>query len=329
MGVIEAGRGVDERLEQAYRKGYSVPSQLREEIKYAHQTLLAVTVICAVVDVITVVGVALAAGIAVASLPWWAGGFAVLAGAVLVGRQLRGLENLVHEGSHYNWSRHHRRLNDALTVVLAAAPVAAKIRDYRAGHLRHHGRFGTDHDPDLQRYRELDLEAMDRSNRGALALSVLRRFPGYQRGWLREIGADSLWSLVPFLWAGLVVVAPALALAGTSAAWGAGATWALGYLAALPLLRMIAEASEHVYTDSSTMFDATISNLGWVQRHMVHPHNDGYHTIHHMWPGIPHHHLAHVHRTLMLHDPDGYGARLRYRTTIRKHPVRSGQAVRR
>ncbi|MGH4020732.1 MAG: fatty acid desaturase family protein [Pseudonocardiaceae bacterium] len=327
MGVVASGEAVGERSEQTYKKGYSAPSQLRDNIKHAHQTRLAVTVTSAVVDIATVGGVGLVAGVAVTRLPWWAAGFVVLAGAMVIGRQLRGLENLVHEGSHYNWSRHHRRLNDALTVGLAAAPVGAKVQDYRAGHLRHHGRFGTDHDPDLQRYRELDLEAMDRNSRGTFTLSILRRFPSYQRGWLREVGADSLWSLVPFLWAGLIVVAPAIALAGTSAARGAGAAWVLGYLAALPLLRLVAEASEHVYTDSSTMFDATISNLGWVQRYILHPHNDGYHTIHHMWPGIPHHQLARVHRTLMLHDPDGYGARLRYRATIRQRPIRSGQAV--
>jgi fatty acid desaturase len=247
----------------------------------------------------------------------------MLVGALVIGRQLRGLENLVHEGAHYNWSRHNHRLNDALTVGLAAAPVGAKIADYRAGHMRHHGRFGTVHDPDLRRYRELDLEAMDRSSCGAFALSILRRFPSYQRGWLGEIGADSLWSLLPFVWATLFVVIPALALAGTSAAWGAGMTWALGYLALLPLLRLVAEASEHVYTNSSSVFDATLTNIGWVQRYLVHPHNDGYHTVHHMWPGIPHHQLARVHRTLMLHDPDGYGARLRYRTTIRQNGVYS------
>ncbi len=323
MGVVAAGRAVGERLEQTYKKGYSVPPQLRDYIKHAHRTRLAVTVTSAVVDIATVMGVGLMAGVAVAGLPWWGAGFVVLAGAVVIGRQLRGLENLVHEGSHYNWSRYRRRLNDALTVGLAAAPVGAKIQEYRAGHLSHHGRFGTDHDPDLQRYRQLDLEAMDRGSVGAFAVSILQRFPRYQRGWLREVGADSLWSLVPYLWAGLVVVAPPLVLAGTSAALGAGATWGLGYLAVLPMLRLVAEASEHVYTDSSTMFDATISNLGWVQRYIVHPHNDGYHTIHHMWPGIPHHRLAGVHRTLKVHDPEVYGARLRYRTTVRQHPIHS------
>lgn len=327
MGVVGASGAVEERSEKVYKKGYSVPSQLREEIRRAHQTRLAVTVTYAVVDVATIVGSTLAAGLAVASLTWWLAGVVVLVSAVVIGRQLRGLENLVHEGAHYNWSRRHRRLNDALTVGLAAAAVGAKIEDYRAGHLRHHGRFGTDHDPDLQRYRELDLEAMDRGSRGAFALSVLRRFPRYQRGWLHEIGADSLWLLVPFLWATLLVVTPALMFAGPSAALGAGATWTLGYLVALPLLRLTAEASEHIYTDSFTIFDATISNLGWFQRFVVHPHDDGYHTIHHMWPGIPHHQLVRVHRTLVLHDSDGYGSRVRYRTTVRQHPIRSAQAV--
>jgi len=43
--------------------------------------------------------------------------------AVLIARQLRGLENLVHEGAHWNWTR-RRLLNDVLVDLMAAFPVA-------------------------------------------------------------------------------------------------------------------------------------------------------------------------------------------------------------
>lgn len=117
---MSVGAGLDaanQQSKQAYKKGYSIPSQLREEIKKAHQTCLRLTVTVAVVDVVTVAGSAIVTGIAVARLPWWTAGLLALVGVVLIGRQLRGLENLVHEGSHFNWSRQHRRLNDALTRI--------------------------------------------------------------------------------------------------------------------------------------------------------------------------------------------------------------------
>jgi fatty acid desaturase len=60
------------------------------------------------------------------------------------------------------------------------------------------------------------------------------------------------------------------------------AEWLVAFPVALPLVRFVAESSEHVYEGTSTVFDATITNLGFLQRFMFHPHNDGYHTVHHL-----------------------------------------------
>jgi fatty acid desaturase len=306
-----------------FRRGYTTPARLREDIKAAHRTRPWRTVAAALTDQIVVIAACVIAGRLLIAEPLIGAPLALIA-AVLTGRHLRALENLVHEGSHFNWSRRHRALNDALAIALAAFPTGAQLSGYRESHLRHHGAFGTDEDPDLQRYRELGLEAIDRTRAAAFARELLKRLPAYQRTWWRDsVQASPAMTFLPAAWAAVFVLAPAWALAGAPAGLAAVAVWFIGFVAALPVLRFVAESSEHVYQGSDTVFDATISNLGIVQRALFHPHNDGYHTVHHMWPGVPHHRLAWLHRRLMQGDPE-YAARLRRRTGVLMAPVRGG-----
>ena len=50
--------------------------------------------------------------------------------------------------------------------------------------------------------------------------------------------------------------------------------WLLGYALVLPVIRMIGEAGEHRYLAGDTVFNATISNLGWAHKWIVHPHGE-------------------------------------------------------
>lgn len=305
-----------------FKRGYTTPAHLREDFKAAHRTSPWRTA-AALADQAVVIAACVAAGWLLIAQPLLGAPFAAIA-AIITGRQLHALENLVHEGSHFNWSRKHRALNDLLAVALAALPTGAQLAGYRESHLRHHGAFGTDEDPDRQRYRELDLETIDRTRAGVFARELLRRLPAYQRTWWRDsIQASPALAFLPLAWAAVFVLAPAWLAAGAPAGLAAAAVWLAGFLAALPILRFVAESSEHVYEDSETVFDATVSNLGILQRALFHPHNDGYHTVHHMWPGVPHHRLAWLHRRLMQGDPE-YAARLRRRSGVLMAPVRGG-----
>ncbi|CAM5548384.1 hypothetical protein SBADM41S_06728 [Streptomyces badius] len=127
---------------------------------------------------------------------------------MVIARQLRALENLVHEASHYNWTRHRRRLNDVLGYLLAAAPTGSRISAYRTSHLLHHGRFGTAEDPDRYRYAELDMEALPRTSARLFVAGVCTRLLRYQLGWLRELRTNALAPLVALLWSVLCVGAP-------------------------------------------------------------------------------------------------------------------------
>jgi fatty acid desaturase len=299
-----------------YRRGYSLPYALRPEIAAAHRTRLFVTVGAALLDhLICYVAVLGAAWVALRS-PWHLGAVLVVAASAVAGRQLRALENLVHEASHFNWSRRRRRLNDVLATVLASCPTGALIKEYRASHLLHHGRFGTAHDPDRVRYVELDIEQLRRDSPAGFMKDLISRLPRYQVGWLRTIASTPVAVLLPTLWPVAVVLPAASAAYGLDVALLATGSWLAGYLLALPVIRMIAESEEHSYTGAQTVFDATLSNVGRWQGLLFHPHNDGYHNAHHLWPGIPHHSLRRVHELLMREDAEGYGKRVPLRTRV-------------
>ncbi|WP_378733263.1 fatty acid desaturase family protein [Nocardia brasiliensis] len=308
-----------QQSEREYRKGYSAPNRLRDNIAAAHQTKLWRTVSVALTDHAVAGGLTLMVAWSWVKVSPGAGLAAAVPALVGVARQLRGLENLAHEGSHSNWSRRHRKLNDALAYALAAFPTGQRLSSYRASHLRHHGKFGTDEDPDMQRYRELGIEEIDRECMVAFAKAVAVRLVRYQLGWLRELGTDLQTSLTPLVWAVVAVGIPCASLLGPAAGVVAAVCWLFAMLFTLPVIRFIAEADEHSYRGTATVFDATISNLGTVQRFLFHPHADGYHTVHHMWPGIPHHALSKIHALLMAEDPN-FAQRIRVRTQLLMKP---------
>jgi fatty acid desaturase len=309
-----------QRHRRKLQRGYTSPPQFRKALAEAHKTRFAVTTAVACLDHVVIYLLIAGAALSVKLLPAGAAIPVALVAAAGIGRQLRALECLVHEGSHYNWSRHRRRLNNAAAQLLAAFPTGARLADYRTSHFLHHGRFATDDDPDMQRYEELDLEGLDRSSLAAFVRDVLIRLPRYQAGWLRTVTSDPAYVLAPVAWAAALIAVPAGILLGVSAGVTAGLVWAAGYGVALPVIRFLGESSEHVYTTATSEFDATISNIGLLQRCLIHPHNDGYHTVHHLWPGVPHHSLRKLHK-LLLEDPN-YARSLRLRTRLLQDPAR-------
>ena len=310
-----------------YKRGYSAPRESRDFIAACHKTNLGRTVVAAATDHLIAISAVCIAAFTTIHLSIWVGGLLATLALVVTARQLRALECLVHEASHFNWSRSHRTANDTLATVLAGAPTGAKIVDYRESHLLHHGKFGTNLDPDLTRYQELDIESIPRSDPVRFALAVAGRLAKYQVGWLRSIGAQPLQILLPITWPVVFVLIPAWMIADGTVAIVASSIWMVSYLLILPIIRFLGESSEHQFINTDTVFDATITNIGFIQRLLIHPHNDGFHTIHHMWPGVPHFALARLHRHLSAEDPFCYARRLRYRTRLLESSRRDDESL--
>lgn len=236
----------------------------------------------------------------------------VVALFVIAARQL-GMAVVMHEAAHRTLFR-SRRLNDWAGNWLAAFPVWAEVAPYRAYHLVHHTRTGTDDDPDL------GLAAPFPITKESFRRKVWRDLSG-QTGWkqakavfLRDVGwsrrrnqrslgmnegeqPDVGWhKLVPIAVTNGVLVA-VLALAGHPALY---LLWVASWLTTYRLVSRIRSIAEHgMVPDHHDPLRNTRTTLArWWERVLVAPNRVNFHLEHHLLMTVPHHNLPRLHALL-------------------------------
>jgi fatty acid desaturase len=309
-------------------RGYKLPAAARPLLTAAAKTRLARSTATAFADLGLLVGAGLLGAGAHLALPRplaWAASLLVV---VVMGRCGRALECLVHEASHRNWQR-HGRLNDLLANLLAGFPTFSQVGAYRRSHMVHHARLGASDDPDIIRYEQFDLESMTGLRGTALVKGVVRRLPAYNWSWYTTIGTSPVTMVLSGAWFAVVGGAIALAFSPQVALLG-GLHCLVGFGVVLPTIRMLGEAGEHRYLKGDTAFAATISNLGFWHKALIHPHGDGHHTLHHLWSSVPHHKIRQMHHALADLDADAYAGSIFWRRkvleNVRRGGLRTGRA---
>jgi fatty acid desaturase len=236
---------------------------------------------------------------------------------LVAARGMRGLECLVHEASHVNWTRPRRRLNDRLANVLAAWPVLSAVANYRRSHLVHHASLGSEEDTDLVRWRALALGDLDRRKPLALAGGLARRMIPYLLGWWAAIGVDRRTTRRCIAWHGLVVLV-AITLLPADLVLGVWLlAWPIPFFLILPGVRFVGEIEEHRYDGVRTVIEATYTNVGMLQRLIFHPHGDAYHTFHHLFAAVPFFRVRKLHDRLMAENLGGYRDLVTQRERVR------------
>ena len=209
-----------------------------------------------------------------------------------IARQQRGLELLVHDGSHRAWYRKNPRLNDFLTNVLAAYPSFSDVAQYWVFHKIHHAGYGSEQDPCKRRFESMRLAFEP----GGLLPTMV----SYTFGWYREAARKPAALVRAAAWHSCVFLIPmgmALGWSTASIAWAL--FWLIPQFVFLPPLRFIAELEEHDYSDGQTESSGTYTNVGWLHTWVVHPLKDGYHLIHHAFPSVPQWKHKALHKLLM------------------------------
>jgi fatty acid desaturase len=311
------GRAADPS-QRGFPRGYQPPADVRALIKQASRTHLLRSTFTAVGDLGALLALAVVGAWAHLTLAWPAAWAVSLLVIMVMGRFGRAQECLVHEAAHRNWQR-NGRWNDLLANLLGGFPTASQVGAYRKSHLIHHAHLGSREDPDILRYEEFDLESMTGLRGTELARAVVRRLPRYNWSWYTTIGTSPLTVLLSGVWFAVVIGVIAL-LAGAKVAVLAWAHWLVAYALVLPTIRMLGEAGEHRYRYGNTVFNSTISNIGWAHRFIVHPHSDGLHSLHHLWSSVPHHQLKRVHEAIAALDPETYGSQIYWRERVLEAP---------
>ncbi len=218
-----------------------------------------------------------------------------LAGAIIA-RQQRGLELLVHDGSHCAWHRKNPRLNDLLTNLLAAYPSFTDVRQYWIFHKPHHAAYGSDSDPCKQRFEAMR-SAFDPGG-------LLPTMVSYATGWYREAARKPGALLRAGIWHFFVFLLPLSLFLGWSYAFLIWFVfWPIPQFVFLPWLRFVAEMEEHDYSEGLSESNGTYTNVGWLHAWVVHPMHDMFHMIHHAFPSVPQWRHKALHRLLMQCSP--------------------------
>jgi fatty acid desaturase len=231
---------------------------------------------------------------------------------VIAARQL-GMAIVMHEAAHRTLFR-NRRLNDWVGNWLGAYPVWAEVAPYRAYHLLHHSRTGTDQDPDL------GLAAPFPITRASFRRKVWRDLSG-QTGWkqaravfLRDIGRargrnqralgmnegeqpDVGWhKLIPVATTNAVLLG-VLTLAGHPALY---LLWVVAWLTTYRLVTRIRSIAEHgmVPDRLDPLRNTRTTLVRWWERLLVAPNRVNFHLEHHLLMTVPHHNLPALHRLL-------------------------------
>lgn len=239
---------------------------------------------------------------------------AYLVACIIIARQLRGLEIMVHDASHLTWVRSRPKLNHFLADIFVGAPVLSSVKAYWKSHRIHHGQYGSHKDPCRMRFASMGVNDIDLSTHWKIARAVVAWLPGYNAAYYREIGSQSIIQWAIFIgWHSCVLVLPLaiflthgvgfeLKVGIAMAVFGWVIFWVLPAMVFLPVIRSIAETEEHDYEAGDTEFETTFTNDGWLHRLLIHPKNDAYHVIHHLFPNIPEAEHHWVHALLMEHD---------------------------
>ena len=227
-----------------------------------------------------------------------------LCSTLVIASRIRALEVLVHEASHNNLfasSSLHERLQFLYTF-----PVFRTLGDYRRSHLIHHKYLGDPtRDPDIQRMHKLGLDHLPERPlwllfgvpmTGYLTYEYLTTdFYEFWKSRSLRVTKTAYWVMV------------LLTVLYVHAFQDLLYYFFVPFLIILPVIRYWAEASEHLGLDLTGDFGTSRTNLGFLQQWYTHPHNDGYHSVHHLHSQIPFYLLPQAHQRLMRESTEFKG----------------------
>ncbi len=197
----------------------------------------------------------------------------------------RALENIIHFGGHFNFTR-RKRLNDALANVMIAFPMSPDVGRYRRFHAKRRANFGGNDDPCRLRFKKMNLSTANKRIVHS-GLKNLRAIINYNLEFYAHIGSDKkqITTFVP--WRSIATLAIGLTGKPMVLALSITGLWLFSMVFILPILRARAERGEHDYSIGETEFSTTFNTIGVLERLLFYPSGDADHLPHHMFPTIP------------------------------------------
>ena len=241
----------------------------------------------------------------------WPNPLSYIVAVMLIGARQLGLAILMHDAAH-GALHPNQKINDWVGEWLCAAPVGARLADYRPYHLKHHRYTEQPEDPDLA------LSAPFPITRASLMRKIIRDLTGqtfvkqrfgplFAKKQMSPEGSKVVHRAVNSF---LIVNALLLAACALTGYWWAYPTlWIVPMATWFPLVTRLRNIAEHACVDTRedpfTHARTTLANP--LERLLIAPYHVHYHAEHHVFMHVPCYHLPALHRALIV---KGYGPRM-------------------
>ena len=215
--------------------------------------------------------------------------------AVFIGTRLRGLNNIVHECTHYSFSDH--REDNVLFGRLCASLLTGCFKQYKADHLSHHAHLGDyEHDREMAVIEKFGLhEPLTRSKiLQHIVTPLLGRHLKMYSG-VNLSGGDGAFFL------GLkIVMLFAISISALLFPFTVALFVLLPLFYIFPTLNFWTDCLDHAgVVGVKDELEASRNVLApWPVRLLFFPRNDCFHLIHHLFPQLPARHLKAAHMEL-------------------------------
>jgi fatty acid desaturase len=219
--------------------------------------------------------------------------FAIL----IIGNRQRALGNLLHDFAHGGFSAHAKRAADFLGTIFLTLPMFTTLKAYRKTHFAHHWFSGSPQaDPDYIIDESLACESRH---------TVFLRYILDRRIWLGN--AFGQWrsltaaerARVAGWWLSVlsvlaVFVSPQFSIFFAS-------IWTISRFTSFHVITTFREMADHVGMQPGALMSYTRNSpLIGFWRPIIHPHNNGLHLAHHLFPRAPFYSLPALHQLLMI-----------------------------
>jgi len=232
----------------------------------------------------------------------WPNPLTFILAIMLIGARQLGLAILMHEAAH-GALHPNAKINDWAGEWLCAAPIGAKLADYRPYHLRHHRYTEQPEDPDLP------LSAPFPISRASLVRKIVRDLTG--QTFLRQRLAPLLQKRDQVVGKNVVnrqapsfLITNAILFAGLSLVgywWAYPALWIVPMATWFPLVTRLRNIAEHacVPVRDDPLSHARTTKANILERLFIAPYNVHFHAEHHAFMYVPCYHLEAAHKLLM------------------------------